>query len=155
MPRNSFFKELRPRKVCLNCRVGFHEGCSPEVLVSKQDEWPADRNPALGTRLVNQVGAESGFDSEAAGFQFRQQFIGLAGTIERESEGAGDQGMSVRKLPEATAGRWGQGLTAAKMKECVWVEPETVGQFEFLEWTGASHVRHIKFVGLRHDKDKK
>jgi ATP-dependent DNA ligase len=58
-------------------------------------------------------------------------------------------------LPEATASRWGQGLTAAKMKECVWVEPETVGQFEFLEWTGASHVRHIKFVGLRHDKDKK
>jgi ATP-dependent DNA ligase len=24
-------------------------------------------------------------------------------------------------LPEAAAGRWGQGLTAEKMKECVWV----------------------------------
>jgi hypothetical protein len=27
-------------------------------------------------------------------------------------------------LPELTAGRWGQGLTAEKMKECAWVRPE-------------------------------
>src|SRR4029434_6954719 len=27
-------------------------------------------------------------------------------------------------------GRWGQGLTAAKMAECRWVTPELVGQFE-------------------------
>lgn len=56
-------------------------------------------------------------------------------------------------LPERTAGRWGQGLTAAKMKECVWVQPKLVANFEFLEWTDSNHVRHIKFVGLRSDKD--
>lgn len=56
-------------------------------------------------------------------------------------------------LPEATAGRWGQGLTAAKMKECIWVKPKLVANFEFLEWTDSNHVRHIKFVGLRSDKD--
>jgi len=56
-------------------------------------------------------------------------------------------------LPEASSGRWGQGLTAAKMKECVWVEPELVARFEFLEWTGINHVRHIKFVAMRDDKD--
>jgi bifunctional non-homologous end joining protein LigD len=56
-------------------------------------------------------------------------------------------------LPEATSGRWGQGLTAAKMKECIWVKPRLVANFEFLEWTESNHVRHIKFVALRSDKD--
>ena len=56
-------------------------------------------------------------------------------------------------LPEPAAGRWGQGLTAEKMKECVWVRPEVVAQIQFLEWTGADHLRHTKFVGLRDDKD--
>jgi len=56
-------------------------------------------------------------------------------------------------LPEATSGRWGEGLTAAKMKECVWVRPRLVANFEFLEWTNSNHVRHIKFVALRSDKD--
>jgi ATP-dependent DNA ligase len=56
-------------------------------------------------------------------------------------------------LPEARAGRWGAGLTAAKMKECVWLKPVLVGQFEFVEWTDDRHLRHSKFVGLREDKD--
>jgi DNA ligase D-like protein (predicted ligase) len=55
-------------------------------------------------------------------------------------------------LPEAKSGRWGQGLTKAKMAECQWLKPELVGQFEFLEWTGDNHLRHSKFVGLREDK---
>jgi bifunctional non-homologous end joining protein LigD len=54
-------------------------------------------------------------------------------------------------LPEAKSGRWGQGLTKAKMAECQWLKPELVGQFEFLEWTADSHLRHSKFVGLRED----
>jgi ATP-dependent DNA ligase len=36
-------------------------------------------------------------------------------------------------LPEATSGRWGQGLTTSKMKECIWVKPRLVANFEFLE----------------------
>jgi ATP-dependent DNA ligase len=56
-------------------------------------------------------------------------------------------------LPEKTAGRWGQGLTAVKMKDCVWVRPITVAEVEFLEWTDADHLRHTKFVSLRDDKD--
>lgn len=55
-------------------------------------------------------------------------------------------------LPEKSGGRWGQGLTAAKMKECRWLRPVTVGQFEFVEWTPENHLRHSKFVGLREDK---
>src|ERR671924_657114 len=56
-------------------------------------------------------------------------------------------------LPKARSGRWGQGLTRAKMAECQWLKPVLVGQFEFLEWTGDNHLRHSKFVGLREDKN--
>ena len=55
-------------------------------------------------------------------------------------------------LPEKKSGRWGQGLTAAKMKECRWLTPTLVGQFEFVEWTPDNHLRHVRFVGLREDK---
>jgi bifunctional non-homologous end joining protein LigD len=58
-------------------------------------------------------------------------------------------------LPEAKGGRWGQGLTRAKMAECQWLNPVLVGQFEFLEWTGDNHLRHSKFIGLRADKPAK
>jgi DNA ligase D-like protein (predicted ligase) len=56
-------------------------------------------------------------------------------------------------LPEAKSGRWGQGLTATKMKECRWLKPVLVAQFEFLEWTGENHLRHSNFIALRDDKD--
>jgi bifunctional non-homologous end joining protein LigD len=58
-------------------------------------------------------------------------------------------------LPEARSGRWGQGLTQAKMAECQWLRPVLVGQFEFLEWTADDHLRHSRFVGLRDDKRAK
>jgi bifunctional non-homologous end joining protein LigD len=52
-------------------------------------------------------------------------------------------------LPEAHSGRWGAGLTEAKMQDCKWVEPILVGQFEFVEWTPHNHLRHSRFVGMR------
>lgn len=55
-------------------------------------------------------------------------------------------------LPEAKSGRWGAGLTAAKMKSCRWLKPVLVAQIEFLEWTGENHLRHTRFAGLRSDK---
>jgi bifunctional non-homologous end joining protein LigD len=46
-------------------------------------------------------------------------------------------------LPEKKAGRRGAGLTAEKMRECHWLAPVLVGQFEFVQWTedgeAASH----------------
>jgi DNA ligase D-like protein (predicted ligase) len=56
-------------------------------------------------------------------------------------------------LPETRKARWGEAMTAEKMKECVWVRPEVVAQIDFLEWTDADNLRHSKFVGLREDKD--
>jgi ATP-dependent DNA ligase len=55
-------------------------------------------------------------------------------------------------LPEKKAGRWGAGLTAAKMEECTWLRPMMVGQFEFVNWTEDAHLRHSRFMGLREDK---
>jgi bifunctional non-homologous end joining protein LigD len=56
-------------------------------------------------------------------------------------------------LPEKSEGRWGQGLTAEKMKGCVWLKPETVVRIDFAEWTGADKLRHTSYVALRTDKD--
>ena len=55
-------------------------------------------------------------------------------------------------LPEKRAGRWGAGLTADKMRDCQWLKPKLVAQFQFLEWTGNDHLRHAKFVRMREDK---
>jgi len=55
-------------------------------------------------------------------------------------------------LPEKHAGRWGAGLTVAKMAERRWLKPEPVGQFGFVEGTGENHLRHTKFIGVRDDK---
>jgi DNA ligase D-like protein (predicted ligase) len=56
-------------------------------------------------------------------------------------------------LPETRKARWGEALTAEKMKKCVWVHPEAVAQIEFLEWTEADGLRHSKFVALRDEKN--
>ena len=58
-------------------------------------------------------------------------------------------------LPEEKSGRWGAGLTAAKMSDCRWLTPTLVGQFEFVEWTTDNHLRHSRFIGLREDKRPK
>src|SRR5262249_14182024 len=55
-------------------------------------------------------------------------------------------------LPEPKGGRWGQGLTLAKIRDCVWLKPVLVGQFEFVEWTPDNHLRHSRFIALRDDK---
>jgi DNA ligase D-like protein (predicted ligase) len=58
-------------------------------------------------------------------------------------------------LPEKRSGRWGLGLTAETMKDCRWLRPELVGQFEYVEWTPDNHLRHSRFVALREDVDAK
>jgi bifunctional non-homologous end joining protein LigD len=39
------------------------------------------------------------------------------------------------------------------MKDCRWLKPELVGQFEFREWTPDERLRHSQFSGLRDDKN--
>jgi DNA ligase D-like protein (predicted ligase) len=75
--------------------------------------------------------------------------------LSRKFRGLGIGECPFANLPEARSGRWGQGLTKAKMAECQWLKPVLVGQFEFLEWTADNHLRHSKFIGLREDKPAK
>ena len=58
-------------------------------------------------------------------------------------------------LPEQSAGRWGSGLTAQKMKECTWLKPKLVCVTRFAEWTENNHLRHGAFVAMRDDKNPK
>jgi DNA ligase D-like protein (predicted ligase) len=77
--------------------------------------------------------------------QRRQIFQKLRGLV--------SQKMPFVNLPDKHESRWGESLTAEKMKKCVWLRPETVAQIEFLEWTETDRLRHSKFAGLREDKD--
>jgi bifunctional non-homologous end joining protein LigD len=38
------------------------------------------------------------------------------------------------------------------MKECRWLKPVLVGEFEFVEWTPDNHLRHASFIALRDDR---
>jgi DNA ligase D, 3''-phosphoesterase domain/DNA polymerase LigD, polymerase domain/DNA polymerase LigD, ligase domain len=55
-------------------------------------------------------------------------------------------------LPEKKASRWGEALTANRMKECRWLKPALVCQVAFVEWTDDGKLRHSTFVGMRDDK---
>jgi bifunctional non-homologous end joining protein LigD len=56
-------------------------------------------------------------------------------------------------LPDRTEGRWGEGVTAAKMVFCRWLDPFIVARIEFLEWTPEGRLRHPRFAGIRSDKN--
>jgi len=56
-------------------------------------------------------------------------------------------------LPQARASRWGEGLTAEKMKDCRWLRPVLVGQLGFVEWPPDGHLRHAHFLGPREDRN--
>jgi ATP-dependent DNA ligase len=58
-------------------------------------------------------------------------------------------------LPEEKVGRWGEGLTKEDMEKCIWLKPKLVVRAKFTEWTPGNHLRHVKFVALRDDKDTK
>jgi DNA ligase D-like protein (predicted ligase) len=75
----------------------------------------------------------------------RQVFGKIRGLVSRH--------MPFVNLPDEKESRWGESLTAEKMKKCVWLRPEVVAQIEFLQWTAGDRLRHSKFVGLRDDKD--
>jgi len=42
-------------------------------------------------------------------------------------------------------------MTAAEMEKCRWLKPRLAASIEYLEWSGADHLRLAKFWGL-HDR---
>jgi DNA ligase D-like protein (predicted ligase) len=55
-------------------------------------------------------------------------------------------------LPEKSSARRGEAITAEVMHNIQWLRPKLVAQIEFTEWTRGNHLRHSRFVALRHDK---
>jgi DNA ligase D-like protein (predicted ligase) len=105
-----------------------------------------------------------GFDALIVGF-YRGKDLHFAARVRagfvpatRKAVFAQIKGLKISKcpfidLPQKDAGRWGQGLTAEKMQDCVWLKPSAVVRIDFREWTSADHLRHTKFVAMREDKD--
>jgi ATP-dependent DNA ligase len=146
-----------------------------EGLVAKRRDSryePGKRSGAWAKMRVNQaqefvigghtVGGRT-FDALVFGYYNGARLIYVARTrngftpssreaLFRKFKGLEIQQCPFANLPEARSGRWGEGLTAEKMKDCVWLRPLLVGRFEFLEWTPDNHLRHAKFVALREDK---
>jgi DNA ligase D-like protein (predicted ligase) len=73
-------------------------------------------------------------------------------TLFRRFEGLETAQCPFANLPEAKSGRWGEGLTAEKMRKCRWLMPGLVGRVAFLDWTPDGHLRHSRFVGLRYER---
>ena len=63
------------------------------------------------------------------------------------------RGCPFANLPDRGEGRWGEGLTVAKMALCRWLNPFIVARIEFLEWTPDNRLRHPRFTGIRSDKE--
>jgi ATP-dependent DNA ligase len=129
--------------------------------------------PGLGASIESISGRSSSwgdytpgnpFDALVIGFYRGKDFLfaarvraGFVPAMRREVF-AKIKGLKIAKcpfvnLPESSPGRWGQGLTAEKMKSCIWVKPEVVVRIDFAEWTGADKLRHTKFFSIRDDKD--
>ena len=142
-----------------------------EGLVAKRRDSryePGQRSGAWAKMRVNQaqefviggytVGGRT-FDALVFGYYNGARLIYVARTrngftpSSREALFRNFKGLEIAQcpfanLPEARSGRWGEGLTAEKMKDCVWLRPLLVGRFEFLEWTPDNHLRHAKFVAM-------
>ena len=57
------------------------------------------------------------------------------------------------ELPVGKGGRWGEGLTPEDIERTIWLKPRIVVRAQFVEWTTNGHLRHVKFVALRDDKN--
>jgi DNA ligase D-like protein (predicted ligase) len=105
-----------------------------------------------------------GFDSLILGYYRGKDLVYVARTrngfvpvqrreIFQKLRGLVSSKMPFVNLPDKHPSRWGESLTAEKMKQCVWLRPQMVAQIEFVEWTEADRLRHSKFVRWRDDKD--
>ena len=131
----------------------------------RSGSWIKDRvNRGQEFVIGGYIPGPHGFDSLIVGYyqgkdlmyvaRVRNGFVpALRRQVFERIRGLVSSTMPFVNLPDEHPSRWGENLTAEKMKECVWLRPEAVAQIEFLEWTGADRLRHSKFVGLREDKD--
>jgi bifunctional non-homologous end joining protein LigD len=109
-------------------------------------------------------GARKHFGALLLGFyeDKKLQFCGKVGTgfndkslrhLHEQFAGIADKNCPFVNLPESRTGRYGAGVTAAEMKRCHWLKPNTVCQVKFSEWTRDAKLRQPVFLGMREDKN--
>jgi hypothetical protein len=49
-------------------------------------------------------------------------------------------------LPESRRGQWSEGSTAADMHRCRRLKPRLTAVIDYLEWTGANHLRTLRWL---------
>ncbi len=114
----------------------------PEVRRSiRRDEWPETHQHLLSAALP--AAAYTGVPCQASRHcpgkprvSSRRWIVFLSPNCPMDLNGlmkSNSMAIDLRWCERAVC----QGLTAEKMKECVWVRPEVVAEIQFLEWTGA------------------
>jgi DNA ligase D-like protein (predicted ligase) len=178
LPRNDHISESAVDHGSATKMLNFVKQHGLEGIIAKRSDSPYEPGKRSGSwqkyRLNLQqefvIGgytrAANGFDALIIGFYRGKELIfaarvraGFVPATRREVF-AHIKGLNIPQcpfvnLPQKEPGRWGQGLTAEKMKQCVWLKPKSVVRVDFAEWTGADHLRHPKYAGLRDDKDAK
>jgi ATP-dependent DNA ligase len=154
---------LRERRDLMKSLLGLR---SPRVRIAEQFEVTASDMLAAvrHQQLEGVIPGPHGFDSVIVGYYQGKDLMYVArvrnGFVPASRRQVFEKirhlvspTMPFANLPNTHKSRWGDELTAEKMKKCVWLRPEAVAQVEFLEWTGADRLRHPKFVALRDDKN--
>jgi ATP-dependent DNA ligase len=89
-----------------------------------------------GRKLMYVAKGRGGFTPASRGLVFKQ-FRGLESEI-----------CPFENLPETRRGQWSEGLTAEDMLQCRWLKPHLKATIEYLEWTGANHLRLAAFAAI-------
>jgi DNA ligase D-like protein (predicted ligase) len=173
---NSRMRLSEQFKVSANEMLSAVRGQKLEGVVAKRNDslyQPGKRTGAWIKYRVNRgqefvvggyIPGPHGFDSLIVGFYRDDELVYVARVrngfvpasrrqIFEKIRGLVSPKMPFVNLPDEKESRWGDSLTAEKMKQCVWLVPKIVAQIEFLEWTAGDRLRHSTFGGLRDDKD--
>jgi ATP-dependent DNA ligase len=76
-------------------------------------------------------------------------------TVFKQFRGLENETCPFKNLPETGRGQWGEGLTADDMLKCRWLKPRLRATIEYLEWTGANHLRHPAFAGIAKSDERR
>ena len=173
---NSRIRISEQFQVSANEMLSAVRGQNLEGVVAKRKDSPYEagkRTGAWAKFRVNRgqelvvggyIPGSQGFDSLIVGYYRGKDLVYVARVrngfvpatrrqVFEKIRGLVSPSMPFVNLPDEKESRWGDSLTAEKMKKCVWLVPKIVAQVEFLEWTAGDRLRHSKFVGLRDDKE--
>ncbi len=119
-----------------------------EVVIGGYTD-PEGARPHFGSLLIGVFDKGSLKFTGKVGTGFNDKLLRL---LKGKMDALAQKDCPFGNLPEKRQGRYGQGITRAKMKRCHWVQPQLVAQVKFVEWTRDEKLRHPVFLGLREDK---